>query len=166
MGKSIFPPHKHDHQACVQQALENAQSICLRNGTRLTPQRQQVLELIWENHKPIGAYELLDRLRDQGIKAAPPTVYRALDFLIANGLIHRIESLNAYTGCHHPEHPHASQFLVCQQCQRVAELDSAKISAQLSAQAQAAGFLSQQQTVEISGICAECQTRQDGCAHG
>ena len=162
MGKPAFLPSQHDHQVCIRQALANAKVVCERNGTRLTAQRQQVLELIWQEHRPIGAYDLLEKMRELGHKAAPPTVYRALEFLQENALIHRIESLNAYTGCNHPEHPHASQFLVCQQCRRVAELECEAISEQLSRQAEAAGFACRQQTVEISGLCAECQRGEHG----
>jgi Fur family zinc uptake transcriptional regulator len=156
MGKPAFLPHSHNHQRCIDTALTEARAICQRKRSRLTPQREQVLRLIWQEHRPIGAYELLDKLREEGLKAAPPTVYRALEFLQENGLIHRIESLNAYTGCSHPNEPHASQFLVCQQCQRVAELESEQIAEQLSEQARRAGFATAHQTVEIRGTCAEC----------
>ncbi|MBE0510547.1 MAG: transcriptional repressor [Chromatiales bacterium] len=156
MSKPAFLPHDHNHQRCIDAALAEARAICQRKHSRLTPQREQVLRLIWQEHRPIGAYELLDKLREEGLKAAPPTVYRALEFLQENGLIHRIESLNAYTGCSHPSEPHASQFLVCQQCQRVAELGSEQIAEQLSEQARRAGFASAHQTVEIRGTCAEC----------
>jgi Fur family zinc uptake transcriptional regulator len=162
MGKQAFLPRQHNHRHCVEQAVAQARAICQRQGSRLTPQRQQVLELIWQEHRPVGAYELLERMRELGHKAAPPTVYRALEFLQANGLIHRIESLNAFTGCPHPDHPHQGQFLVCTQCRRVAELEMSEISHQLDKAAARAGFHSQQQTIELSGICAECHQVADG----
>lgn len=153
-----FPPARHDHEACISAAMTQARAICVEQGGRLTPQRQQVLELIWQEHKPVGAYELLERLREVGVKAAPPTVYRALEFLLTHGLIHRIESLNAYTGCTSPGTPHHGQFLVCSQCQQVAELDEPAISGQLDASAHRHGFEIERQTVEISGLCPHCRS--------
>lgn len=160
MGKpmtSPFPYERHDHNVCVASALERAKAICTEQGARLTAQRQQILELVWQEHKPVGAYELLERLRDAGVKAAPPTVYRALEFLLGHGLIHRIESLNAYTGCTAPGTPHHGQFLVCSQCRRVAELDEQDINHQLDASARRIGFEIERQTVEISGLCPGCR---------
>ena len=163
MGKPIpspFSPESHDHHACIASALAQAKAICAAQGGRLTPQRQQVLELVWQEHKPVGAYELLERLREAGCRAAPPTVYRALEFLRAHGLIHRIESLNAFTGCSAPGTAHHGQFLVCSGCQRVAELDEPAISGQLDASAQSLGFEVEHQTVEISGLCPNCRNCQ------
>jgi Fur family zinc uptake transcriptional regulator len=160
MGKpqyTPFSPEQHDHQACITKAMARAKAICAEQGGRLTPQRQQVLALIWREHKPVGAYELLEGLREAGVKAAPPTVYRALEFLLAHGLIHRIESLNAYTGCTAPGTPHHGQFLVCSQCRNVTEMDEAAISGQLDASARSLGFEIERQTVEISGVCPLCR---------
>lgn len=160
MGTSMptpFPPERHDHHACIDEALMQAKAICLEQGYRLTPQRQQILELLWQEHKPIGAYALLEQLREAGLNAAPPTVYRALEFLLSHGLIHRIESLNAYTGCTTPGTPHHGQFLVCNQCQHVAELDDRAIDQQLNASARKLGFMIEHQTVEISGLCPHCR---------
>ena len=163
MGKpstSPFPSERHDHNACIDAALVQAKAICNEQGGRLTAQRQQILELVWQEHKPVGAYELLERLRESGIKAAPPTVYRALEFLLAHGLIHRIESLNAYTGCTAPGTPHHGQFLVCNQCHRVAELDEPAINGELDKSARRLGFEIERQTVEICGLCPRCREQQ------
>lgn len=160
MGKpsiSPFPSECHDHNACIRAAIAQARGVCEKQGGRLTTQRRQVLELLWQEHKPVGAYELLERLRGAGVKAAPPTVYRALEFLLSHGLIHRIESLNAYTGCTAPGTPHHGQFLVCSQCRRVAELDEQDINHQLDASARRLGFEIERQTVEISGLCPGCR---------
>jgi len=165
MGKqlstSAFPHERHDHSACISSALAQARTICAEQGGRLTPQRQHVLELVWQEHKPVGAYELLERLREDGVKAAPPTVYRALEFLLAHGLIHRIESLNAYTGCTAPGTPHHGQFLVCSKCQHVAELDEPAIDHQLDKSARRHGFEIKRQTVEICGLCPRCRSEKD-----
>src|SRR5687767_3862769 len=105
-----FAPPGHDHALCVDDALAAAERQCAAKGARLTEQRRRVLELIWKSHAPVGAHTLLDRLREQGVRAQPPTVYRALEFLVENGLIHRIESLNAYIGCAEPAERHVGQF--------------------------------------------------------
>jgi Fur family zinc uptake transcriptional regulator len=163
MGKPdtlLFPSERHDHSACIDSALARAKAVCHEQGGRLTPQRQQVLELVWQEHKPVGAYELLERLRENGVKAAPPTIYRALEFLMAHGLIHRIQSLNAYTGCTAPGTPHHGQFLVCSQCHRVAELDEPSINGELNKSARRLGFEIERQTVEICGLCPLCKDAQ------
>ena len=100
---------------------------------------------------------MLDRLREGGTgAAAPPTVYRALDFLMAHGLVHRIESLNAFIGCDHPDKAHSGQFLICRDCGMVAELDDAEISGMLARKAQALGFSGERATVELRGLCPDC----------
>lgn len=165
MGKTLSSPfasEQHDHSACIDNALAQARAICAEQGGRLTAQRQQVLELVWQEHKPVGAYELLERLREAGVRAAPPTVYRALEFLLEHGLIHRIESLNAYTGCTSPGTDHHGQFLVCSQCHHVAELDEQAIDHQLHASADRIGFKIERQTVEISGLCPGCRRKRHG----
>ena len=153
---SSFRPPRHDHQRCVRDALRRAREVCANNQARLTNARQRVLELVWSAHQPVLAYDLLEQLRAQQPRAAPPTVYRALDFLQAHGLVHRIESLNAYVGCADPSHPHCGQFLICTQCNDVAELDDARIAAVIEARAFALGFECATQTVEIRGRCPRC----------
>jgi Fur family zinc uptake transcriptional regulator len=98
--------HSHDHEHCVEDALAAADKLCAEQGLRFTPLRRRVLELVWSSHKPVGAYALLDKLRSEDLGSAPPTVYRALDFLIEHGLIHRIERMNAFIGCSHPGETH------------------------------------------------------------
>ncbi|MCG7899877.1 MAG: transcriptional repressor [Candidatus Thiodiazotropha lotti] len=151
-----FPSADHDHNSCVSNALKNAEAYCLQQGLRLTKLRHQVLELIWANHQPVGAYELLEQLTQKGRKAAPPTVYRALDFLMENGLVHRISSRNAYVGCSHTGHDHTAQFLICETCGQVAELDDARIGSVIAKDADQLGFTVAQWTLEISGICDQC----------
>jgi Fur family zinc uptake transcriptional regulator len=150
----------HDHQQCVAEALETADELCGRRGSRLTPVRRRVLELVWRNHEPVGAYALLDVLRDEGWSAAPPTVYRALDFLLENGLIHRIESRNAFVGCSDPRHPHHGQHLICRRCGSVTEIADAAIRGAVRTAAASVGFTVEGQTIEISGVCAACATER------
>jgi Fur family transcriptional regulator, zinc uptake regulator len=148
-----FPHPQHDHQRCVEGALAAADAECRRRGARLTDIRRRVLELVWRSHAPIGAYALL---QDLG-KAAPPTVYRALDFLMAHGLIHRIEKLNAYVGCAHPGHGQTGQFLVCAACGAALELNDAGIIAAIEQAAAAQGFSIAGLVVEAEGLCPSCR---------
>jgi Fur family transcriptional regulator, zinc uptake regulator len=115
-----------------------------------------VLELVWRSHAPVGAYALLDVLRGEGRNAAPPTIYRALDFLLDNGLIHRIESLNAFVGCSDPRRPHQGQHLICRNCGSVTEIAAAEIIAAVRRSAGAVGFTVERQMVELAGVCAAC----------
>ena len=148
----------HDHSHCVDSALAEADVLCARQGVRLTALRRRVLELVWQSHKPLGAYDILGTLSEEdGRRAAPPTVYRALDFLLENGLIHRIASLNAFIGCNRPEHLHQGQFLICRKCRTAIELEQAAISEAIIASARQVAFQVEQQTVEVVGLCARCQ---------
>ncbi|HVJ51481.1 MAG TPA: transcriptional repressor [Aliidongia sp.] len=152
----IFTPRAHDHTECVETALDRATVVCDARGVRLTELRRQVLELVWRRHEPIGAYDLLDELKTVHRRAAPPTVYRALEFLMDQGLVHRIESLNAYVGCTRPERQHAGQFLICSNCGSIGELDDIGIARAVTERAAMLGFTVQRQTIEVRGICADC----------
>jgi Fur family zinc uptake transcriptional regulator len=152
-----FPSVHHDHHQCVAHALEAAEAECRRRGARLTEVRRRVLELVWESHQPVGAYALLDILAREGRPAAPPTVYRALEFLLAHGLIHRLERLNAYMGCTQVGAPHAGQFLVCTSCGSAAELADPELDRAVCESAARLGFSVTRQTVEVEGLCAGCR---------
>jgi Fur family transcriptional regulator, zinc uptake regulator len=147
--------HVHDSAAFVS-AVERA---CHERGLRLTPIRARVLGLIAEGGKPVKAYDLLDQVREgEGAgAAAPPTVYRALDFLLANGFIHKLESVNAFVACHHPSTAqHSVPFLICDRCHSAVELEDAQVVAALDERARALGFVPQAQTLEVHGLCARC----------
>ena len=150
-------PVRHNHRQCINAALTAAERICRQKGLRLTSLRRRVLELIWRNHRPTSAYDLLGQLRREKANAAPPTVYRALDFLLAHNLAHKIQSLNAYVGCTQPHHRHGGQFLICTQCNQVAEIGDAAVHRLIEATASRAGLESAMQTVEISGRCRACR---------
>ena len=154
---NLFPHSGHDHQQCVEQAMAEAEALCSAQSARLTPLRARVLELIWQSHKPLGAYAILEMLSQEGRAPAPPTVYRALEFLLKYGLVHRIASLNAYAGCSRPGHAGSGQFLICSDCGTVAELSSAGISAAIEAAAEAEAFTADLHTVEITGLCPHCR---------
>lgn len=148
----------HDHSRCVHSALTEADTLCQQKGLRLTALRRRVLELVWQSHKPLGAYDILAVLSEQdGRRAAPPTVYRALDFLLDNGLVHRIASLNAFMGCVHPEHAHQGQFLICRACHIAVELEQPSITQAINEGASTVGFSVETQTVEVVGLCSNCK---------
>lgn len=149
-------PPQHDHQQCVSKALSVAEHLCVERGVQLTSIRQQVLALIWESHKAVKAYELLDRLKPLKNAAKPATIYRALDFLIAQGLIHRIESLNAFIGCRCSERQHEQLLLICKHCHEVEERTTAKVMQALADELNLANFTAHSKAIEIHGICGSC----------
>jgi len=157
-----FTQGRHRHSNCVALALSAADSACHERGHRLTKIRRRVLELVWSSHEPVKAYDLLEALRADKKRAAPPTVYRALDFLQAQGLVHRIESLNAYVGCGAPGHGGTGQLLICRYCGQVAELDDRDIIDLISLKSEKLGFEIIRQTIEIEGVCAGCSNKQSG----
>lgn len=155
-AKRRFPPAKHDHEHCMATALSTAEALCRSRGLRFTRLRRRVLELVWNSHQPAGAYDILAALNDEGKRAAPPTVYRALDFLIEAQLVHRLDSLNAYIGCSDPSNAHDGQFLICRSCRSVAELDDSDLQATVANRAASLGFTAVYQVLEVQGICATC----------
>lgn len=157
----------------LEESLDRAAVLCAARGAQLTALRRQVLRLVLEAGQPLGAYALLDRLKASRAGAAPPTVYRALDFLVEQGLIHKVERLNAFIGCadalDHPvdcacgeAHDHPHQFLICTRCGATAEISDGGVSLALSRAAAAAGFLLARTTVEVEGVCGRCAAAPPG----
>lgn len=146
----------HDHHHCVDKAIQTAERLCLQRGARLTPVRRKVLELIWESHRAVKAYDLLERIRPFEFAAKPATVYRALDFLMENGLIHRVESLNAFVGCNCSETSHDQLLLICSGCHEVEERPAGAVMAALAREVGDAGFTIRRKTIEVHGLCREC----------
>jgi Fur family zinc uptake transcriptional regulator len=159
MPQVIFPAPDHDHGSCASTAIAHAEELCAARAQRLTPIRRHVLEALLTSHKPLGAYEIMERLADQG-RPAPITIYRALDFLRDNGLVHRIESRNAFVAC---VHNHAGKdpvvFLICEHCGAVGEAPGGSIAETLKASCRAAGFTPKSPVIEIAGICSHCRER-------
>ncbi len=148
--------NKHDHASCVETGLANAQAHCQAEGLRLTPVRQKVLEMLLQEHRALGAYAILDRLREEGFGSQPPVAYRALDFLVEHGFAHKIERLNAFVACAHPGASHSPAFMICRKCDAVAEAYSAPAKGALGAAARAVGFEIERTVVEAEGICPDC----------
>ncbi len=154
---TIKPPgfQKHDHELCVSSALDIAERVCRERKVQLTPIRRRVLEILLKQHKALGAYDILDVLKVEGHAAQPPVAYRALDFLVKNGLVHKVERLNAFVACAIPGEEHSAAFLICRSCDVVTETESA--SQALDAAAADAGFELEATVVEAEGICPNCR---------
>ena len=149
----------HLHNECIHSAMSNAEMICTEKGLRLTQLRKRVLELVWESHGPVKAYDILDKLSDDNSSAKPPTVYRSLDFLTENGLVHKLNSLNAYVGCSHPSKRHACYFLICQCCQEVKECCNQILTQAINSTSAENNFKASSITLEIEGTCEHCLGR-------
>lgn len=150
---------QHDHDHCIASAMATAQAVCAQNGARLTNLREQVLRLIWQSHKPLGAYPLMDMLAEESTRrVAPPTVYRALEFLLEQGLIHRINTLNAYIGCTRPNAHPCNNFLICQDCGVAIEFSASSLQEHIDRTAGHLGFAIQSQSIELVGHCQRCGT--------
>lgn len=147
--------HHHD---CQESALETAAEICAERGLRLTKQRADVLRLIWESHQPAKAYDLLDRLAEElDHPVQPPTVYRALDFLLENGLIHRLDSINSFVGCSHPNHHADCYFMICRECRTAEECCTGALKSAIEQESRQRQFIPETTTLEIMGLCQHCR---------
>ncbi|AMN68529.1 transcriptional repressor [Psychrobacter sp. P11G5] len=170
----VHDNHLHDVQYFtprdVTERLEAAKEQCRLRGVRFTPLRQQIYALVLQTNKPVGAYDLITKLQQMRTIAtaagdkeeaqknvAPPTVYRSLEFLLSEGLIHQLTSINAYVPCCHPRAQHTAAFLICEQCQRVQECSSLPVQEMMSFAEQDAGFIITRSVIEISGRCQACQ---------
>lgn len=151
-----FPGEDHDHQCCVTSILQDAEQVCGDRRVRFTAQRRHVLEVIAQSHSAIGAYEIIDRLAGNGKRPAPISVYRALDFLIEQGLVHRLASLNAYVACPNPRIGHGAQFLICSRCGVIGEVSSQGVDRAITGAASLVGFQVCAPVVEVVGVCAHC----------
>ena len=143
----------------VQAVLNKAEALCRQRGVRWTALRRRVLEIILNNRGPIGAYDILAVLQQEQGRTAPPTVYRVLDFLLEQNLVHRLTSLSAYLVCSHPQEHHSAQFMICRQCGKVTELADNTIKESVVRSASAKGFEVENQVIEIKGHCRRCRRR-------
>ena len=166
--------HLHDAQDFtphdVIERLAEAKEQCRLNGSRFTSLRQQIYQLVLEANKPIGAYDLITLLQQTRSttaetdtsdsvqkNVAPPTVYRSLEFLLAEGLIHQLTSINAYVACCHPRAHHTAAFLICEQCKRVQECSSLPVQEMMNFAEQDVGFTVARSVIELSGRCQVCK---------
>ncbi len=147
---------EHDHETCSGGVLAQAGALAASRGLRLTPVRRRTLEILLESHRAMGAYEVLERLSADGFAKQPPVAYRALEFLVENGLAHRIRRLNAFAACMHPGERHSPVFLICKSCDHIAEAQGAHVATALEAAATPAGFSIERTNVEALGLCPAC----------
>ena len=149
--------HEHDHDRCARRALAEAERLAAERGIRLTPVRRRALEILLEEHRALGAYDVLEKLAADGFGRQPPVAYRALDFLVEHGLAHRIRRLNAFAACVHPGQAHSPAFLICDRCEAVAEAPGDQVHAALVGAAEALGFEIARSNVEAVGVCPACR---------
>lgn len=153
---------RHDHVGCIVGAMRSAEWRCAAEGLHFTKVRRRVLEILLDAHVAIGAYDILDRLRREGLGSLPPTVYRALDFLVTNGFAHRIERRNAFVACARPGTAHEPAFLICRGCDTVAETAVPDMALAFGPAARATGFAIAGAVLEAEGLCPACQPRRAG----
>ncbi|MCB2137114.1 MAG: transcriptional repressor [Rhodobacteraceae bacterium] len=146
----------HDHSHCAQDTLARADELSAERGARLTPVRRRALEILLESHRAMGAYEVLERLAEDGFGKQPPVAYRALDFLVELGLVHRIRRLNAFAACTHPGEAHVPAFLICRRCEAVAEAPAEAVRRAMEAASAALGFRIERTNIEALGLCPAC----------
>jgi|TARA_A100001388_G_scaffold277249_1_gene267600 Fur family zinc uptake transcriptional regulator len=140
----------------VEKNIQEAEQYCKENGLNFTPVRRKVLEILLNKNTAIGAYEILDLLREAGFKNQPPVAYRALDFLVQNGFAHKIEQLNSFIGCTHPGKDHSPAFMICRNCDSVSEEEALTRNFSVSQIASKAGFTVEKAVIEARGLCHSC----------
>jgi Fur family zinc uptake transcriptional regulator len=160
----IDPFNIHDHDGCIASGMKAAELQCGTQGLQFTPVRRRVLEILLGEHKALGAYDILEVLRAEGLGSQPPVAYRALDFLVKHGLAHRIERLNAFIACVHADRHHTPAFLICRACQRVVEADTDPGAGELARAAEDAGFVIERTVREAVGLCTGCSDGADTTA--
>jgi len=152
---TFLDPH-HDHAHCTADLIARAERTCERRGSKLTGQRREILASVAQSHSAVGAYDIIERMAEHGPRPAPITVYRALDFLLAHGLVHKIESRNAFVACSHSHEGRPAALLICETCGTVSELDAPEIFERITAKARAQKFSPAQTMIEMSGTCGAC----------
>jgi Fur family zinc uptake transcriptional regulator len=155
---------RHDHKSCVQTALAAVEAHCAAHKLQFTPVRRRVLEILLSEHRAMGAYDILDVLRAEGMGSQPPVAYRALDFLVTHGFVHKVERLNAFIACTHPGETHTPAFLICRSCDAVAEAQAEPTRGILGHAADAAGFAIETAVIEAVGLCPNCHEARTPCA--
>ena len=163
MNQSAPAYNEHNNQNCIEQTLATAKALCSSRGVDFTSLRERVFILLWHSNTPLGADTILSQLaeQDKTWRLAPPTVYRGLEFLQKQGLVHRIASLNTFIGCNHPQYQHDCQFLICKLCDITLELNNQAVQISKLKEAEAAGFIAESARVQILGLCPNYQLRSN-----
>ena len=152
---TFLDPH-HDHAHCTADLIARAERTCERRGSKLTGQRREILSSVAQSHSAVGAYDIIERMAEHGPRPAPITVYRALDFLLAHGLVHKIESRNAFVACSHSHEGRPAALLICENCGTVSELDAPEVFERIAEKAKARKFSPAHTMIEMSGTCGSC----------
>ena len=155
VGSKIFD--NHDHGNCFDDAIKQIENYCIEKNLQFTPLRRKVFEILLRDHKPLGAYEVLEALGKEGFSSSPPIAYRVLDFLMEHGFVHKIQGLNAFIACSHPNHYHSPAFVICRKCEKVAEIDGKKSGVSF-ATANIEDFEVEKTSVEMTGVCITCSS--------
>lgn len=155
--------HNHDHNTCIDQAMQQAEELCQQKQLRLTELRKQVLSLVWQTHKPIGAYAIMELLQAASSRrqVAPPTVYRTLDFLVEHGFVHKVHTLNAFIGCSNPQREPCDALLICTVCGYTEEVPNNTIQQTIQLSAKKQKFSIEEQILEIAGCCVHCKSHKN-----
>ena len=160
-GRPDFPYRQHDHQVCIEECIKHAEEACIDQKEQFTENRRAVLKILLACHRPLGAYEIVEKFDWKDRRPAPAQIYRALAFLESLGLIHRIASRNAYLACSRPGHQKGVMFLVCEQCKLVSEIECRQMLTAIDNLSASSGFVVRTHVVEVSGLCPVCSDSLD-----
>ena len=155
---------EHNHNRCFEVVMKTFQNHCLKKNLKVTPLRNKVLECLLKGHQSLGAYQILDLLRQAGFSSTPPIAYRVLNFLIEHGFVHKIERFNTFIACSHPGNFHSPAFMICRKCDKVAEIDEKECGIDLK-KATPVDFKVEEAVIEMIGICTSCITTEVSDAH-
>ncbi|MAK54777.1 Fur family transcriptional regulator [Neopusillimonas maritima] len=155
-----MPRQASELSSGIAKQLKTAEKLCSQRGRRLTPIRRKVLEILLRRQRSVKAYELLEEIREFQPGAAPPTVYRALDFLIEEGLIHRLDAVNAWAACMDAAGDPHDILVICTQCGAVAEFSDPELHKKLARKVASAGFVLEHHETELRALCNRCHQQR------
>ena len=147
---------KHNHKNCISNSISEFEKYCQESNQKISKVSKKVFEILLESHKALGAYDILDKLKNYGYSSQPPVAYRALSLLLDIGFVHKIEKLNAYIACSDPGKSHEPAFLICRKCKLVNETSQFETNKKIKSEAKNSKFSIENSIVEIIGVCPNC----------